>query len=83
LPNGISKCIGDVLYVPKLAKNLLLFSQLIEYNFKVEFDATKCWLKYFYSNKMIGEISPSYEIKKKKNSKMKLFFEVSITRSPK
>jgi hypothetical protein len=23
LPNGISKCIGDVLYVPKLANNLL------------------------------------------------------------
>jgi hypothetical protein len=66
LPNGISKCIGDVLYVLKLAKNLLSFSQLIEYNFKVEFDATNCWLKYFYSNKMIGEISPSYEIKKEK-----------------
>jgi hypothetical protein len=23
LPNGIFKCIGDVLYVPKLVKNLL------------------------------------------------------------
>jgi hypothetical protein len=66
LPNEISKCIGDVLYVPKLAKNLFSLIQLIEYSFKVEFDATKCWLKYFYSNKMIGEISPSYEIKKEK-----------------
>jgi hypothetical protein len=26
LPNRISKCIGDLLYVPKLAKNLLLIS---------------------------------------------------------
>jgi hypothetical protein len=28
LPNGISKCIGDVLDVSKLAKNLLSISQL-------------------------------------------------------
>jgi hypothetical protein len=47
LPNGISKCIGDVLYVPKLVKNMLLVSQLIEQGFKVEFEATKCLLKSF------------------------------------
>jgi hypothetical protein len=47
LLNGISKCIGDVLYVPKLAKNLLSIIQLIEQGFKVEFETTKCWLKSY------------------------------------
>ncbi len=28
LPNGISKCIGNVLYVPKLAKKMLSINQL-------------------------------------------------------
>jgi hypothetical protein len=56
LPNGISKCIGNVSYVPKLAKNMLSVSQLIEQGFKVEFDATKCLLKSFDSNKTFGKI---------------------------
>ncbi len=38
LPNGISKSIGNMLYVSKLAKNLLSISQLIEQGFKVEFE---------------------------------------------
>jgi hypothetical protein len=42
LPNGIFKCIGDVLYVSELAKNLLSISQLKEQGFKVEFKTTKC-----------------------------------------
>jgi hypothetical protein len=42
LPNGIFKCIGDVLYVSKLAKNLLSINQLKEQGFKVEFETTKC-----------------------------------------
>jgi hypothetical protein len=46
LPNGISKCIGNVLYVLKLTKQLLLISQLIEQIFKVKFEMTKCWLKF-------------------------------------
>jgi len=40
LPNGISKCIEDVSYVPKLTKNLLSISQLTQQNFKMEFKAT-------------------------------------------
>jgi hypothetical protein len=50
LLNGISKCIGDALYVTKLAKNLLSINQLIEQSFKVEFEATKCWLKSYDLN---------------------------------
>jgi hypothetical protein len=42
LPNGIFKCIGDVSYVSKLAKNLLSINQLKEQGFKVEFETTKC-----------------------------------------
>ncbi len=53
LPNWISKFIGDVLYVSKLVKNLLLTSQLIKQNFKMEFETIKCWLKSFDSNKVI------------------------------
>jgi len=56
LLNGISKRIGDVLYVPKLAKNLLSINQLIEKSFKVEFEATKYWLTFFDSNKVITEV---------------------------
>jgi hypothetical protein len=56
LPNGISEHIGDVLYVPKLAKNLLSINQLIEQSFKVEFQATKYWLTFFDSNKVIIEV---------------------------
>jgi hypothetical protein len=55
-PNGISKHIGNVLYVPKLAKNLLLINQLIEQSFKVEFEATNYWLAFFDSNKVIIEV---------------------------
>jgi hypothetical protein len=40
LPNGISKCIEDVSYVPNLTKNLLLISQLTKQSFKIEFKAT-------------------------------------------
>jgi hypothetical protein len=50
LLNGISKCIGDALYVPKLAKKSLSTNQLIEQGFKVEFEATKCWLKSYDLN---------------------------------
>jgi hypothetical protein len=53
LPNRISKCIGDVLYVPKLAKNCQSINQLTKKGFKVEFENTKCWLKSFNSNKVI------------------------------
>jgi hypothetical protein len=56
LPNGISKRIENVLYVPKLVKNLLLINQLIEQSFKVEFEATKYWLAFFDSNKVIIEV---------------------------
>ncbi len=56
LPNGISKRIGDVSYVPKLAKNLLLINRLIEQSFKVKFEATKYWLTFFDSNKVIIEV---------------------------
>jgi hypothetical protein len=56
LPNGNSKCIGDVLYIPKLAKYMLLVSQLIKQGFKVEFEATKCLLNSFDSNKAFGKI---------------------------
>jgi hypothetical protein len=55
-PNGISKCIGDVLYVPKLVKYLLSINQLTKQGFKVKFEATKCWLKFSYSNKVIVEV---------------------------
>jgi hypothetical protein len=44
------------LCVPKLAKNLLLINQLIEQIFKVEFEATKYWLAFFDSNKVIIEV---------------------------
>jgi hypothetical protein len=53
LPNRIFKCIGDVLYVPKLANNWQSINQLTYKGFKVEFEATKCWLKSFNSNKVI------------------------------
>jgi hypothetical protein len=56
LPNGISKCIEDVSYVSKLTKNLLSISYLIEQSFKVEFKATKCWLKSSHSKKVVVEI---------------------------
>ncbi len=56
LLNEISKCIGDVLYFPKLANNLLLVNWLIEQGFKVEFETTKCWLKSFNSNKVITKV---------------------------
>jgi hypothetical protein len=49
----ISKCIRDVLYVPKLAKNFQSINQLTKKGFKVELEATKCWLKFFNSNKVI------------------------------
>jgi hypothetical protein len=42
LPNVISKCIENVLHVPKLTKNLLSINQLIKQSLKVEFKATKC-----------------------------------------
>jgi hypothetical protein len=48
LPNMISKCIENVLHVPKFTKNLLLINQLIKQSFKVEFEATIC-----YSNLLI------------------------------
>jgi hypothetical protein len=53
---GFPSCIGDVLYVPKLAKNLLSIKQLIEKNFKVEFKTAKYLLMFFYSNKVIIEV---------------------------
>jgi hypothetical protein len=53
LSNDISKCIKDVLYILKLANNLLSTNELIEQGFKVEFEATKCWLKSYGSNKVI------------------------------
>jgi len=42
LPNMISKCIENVLHVPKLTKNLLSINQLIKQGLKVEFETTKC-----------------------------------------
>ncbi len=45
-----------MLYVLKLAKQLLLISQLIEQFFKVKFEGTKCWLKSFDLNKMIAKV---------------------------
>jgi hypothetical protein len=56
LPNGISKRIENILYVSKLVKNLLPINQLMRQGFKVEFEATKCWLKFSYSNKVIVEV---------------------------
>ncbi len=56
LPNGISKCIEDASYVPKLTKNLLSISQLTKQSFKVKFKATNCWLKSFHSKKMVVEV---------------------------
>ncbi len=50
LLNVIPKCIGNVLYVPKLAKTLLSITELIEQGFKVEFETTKCWLKSYDLN---------------------------------
>jgi hypothetical protein len=35
---------------------MLLINQLIEQNLKVEFEATKYWLAFFASNKVIIEI---------------------------
>jgi hypothetical protein len=64
LPNGISKCIEDVLYVLKLAKQLLLISQLIKQFFKVKFEVTKCWLKSFDFNKMIVKVVQERRIHK-------------------
>ncbi len=56
LPNWISKCVRDVLYVSKLVQNLLLINQLIEQSFKVKFEAIKRWLKSFDSNKVIIKV---------------------------
>ncbi len=56
LLNMISKCIEDVLHVPKLTKNLLSITQLIKQSLKVEFEATKCQSKSFDSTKVIIEI---------------------------
>jgi hypothetical protein len=56
LPNGISKHIGNVLYIPKLTNNLLSINQLIEQDFMMEFETTKCWLKSFDLNKLIVEV---------------------------
>jgi len=39
-----------------LAKYMLLVSQLIKQGFKVEFEATKCLLNSFDSNKAFGKI---------------------------
>jgi hypothetical protein len=55
-PNGISKCIEDESYVPKLTKNLLSISQLTKQSFKVEFKATKCWLESSHSKKVVVEV---------------------------
>jgi len=52
----ISKCIGKILYVSNLAKKMLSINQLIEQGFKVEFEAIKCWLKFYDSNKVIVEV---------------------------
>jgi hypothetical protein len=49
----ISKCIKDVLYILKLAIYLLSINELIQQGSKVEFEATKCWLKSYGSNKVI------------------------------
>jgi disulfide oxidoreductase YuzD len=56
LPNGNSKCIEDVSYVPKLTKNLLSISKLTKQNVKVEFKATRCWLKFSHSKKVVVEV---------------------------
>ncbi len=53
LSNDIFKCIRDVLYILKLANNLLSINKLMEQGFKVEFEATKCWSKSYDSNKVI------------------------------
>lgn len=55
LSNDIFKCIRDVLYILKLANNLLSINKLMEQGFKVEFEATKCWLKSSNSNQVIVE----------------------------
>ncbi|KAH9322086.1 hypothetical protein KI387_016725, partial [Taxus chinensis] len=40
LPLGSCKCrLSDVLYVPGLTKNLLLVSQLLDHNLKIDFDS--------------------------------------------
>jgi hypothetical protein len=51
--NEISKCIRNVLYILKLANNILSINELIEQSLKVEFEATKCWLNSYGSNKVI------------------------------
>ncbi len=56
LSNLIFKCIRNELYVPKLAKYLLLINQLVEQGFKMEFETIKCLLKHFDLNKVITEI---------------------------
>ena len=38
LPSGIKREVKNVLYIPKLTKNLLSVSQLIEQTYKVEFE---------------------------------------------
>jgi hypothetical protein len=53
LSNDISKCIKDVLYILKLANNLLSINELIKQGLKVEFEATKYWLNSHGSNKVI------------------------------
>jgi hypothetical protein len=40
----------------KVGKNLLSISQYIEQGNKVEFEAPKCWLESFDSNKLIVEV---------------------------
>jgi hypothetical protein len=52
LSNGISKCIGDVLYVPKLVN----LKKKTKQGFNVEFETIKCWLKSCDSNKVIIEV---------------------------
>ncbi len=48
--NEISKSIGHILYVPKLAKNVLSLSQFTKHNYKVEFEINFfCFCKLYDS----------------------------------
>jgi hypothetical protein len=42
--------------IPKSTKYILLVCQSTNQGFKVEFETKNCWLKFFYSNKVVIQV---------------------------
>lgn len=55
LPNSASLTLSNVLYVPKLAANLISVSQLVQQNCIVSFSAAGCLIQDLRTGKVIGK----------------------------